>query len=113
MGERLLDQTDADNFYLATENHRLLGRVQKLELALKDAIEEYEYACEYKGEHFVKKHGDRERIVELRAVLAHTLIPARSEPCLKCGLPEGEHGDFGFRDHAYRTVTSDPGREWR
>jgi hypothetical protein len=34
-----------------------------------------------------------------------------SEKCVKCDLPESEHGDFGFRDHAYLPVAPGPSEE--
>lgn len=36
---------------------------------LRQALDEWEYACTYKGEYFTRKHGDAEHIAELRAFL--------------------------------------------
>ena len=47
----------------------LVARVQELEQALLDAIEAWEYAAEYKGEHLQNKHGDADEIARLRAIL--------------------------------------------
>lgn len=44
-------------------------RIDVLERALKEALDEYEYAVQYKGDYFTEKHGDRETIARLRAVL--------------------------------------------
>lgn len=44
-------------------------RIKQLEEALKEAIIEYEYAYQYKGDFLAKKHGDAERVAELRKVL--------------------------------------------
>lgn len=47
-------------------------RIVALELALQEAIDEYAYAVSYKGEYLAKKHGDTERIAQMREVLAGT-----------------------------------------
>ncbi len=44
-------------------------RVRDLEAALREALDEYEYACEYKGDYLVKKHEDKETLARLRGVL--------------------------------------------
>lgn len=44
-------------------------RIEILEEALKEAIIEYEYAYQYKGDFLAEKHGDAERVAELRKVL--------------------------------------------
>jgi hypothetical protein len=54
------------------ERDRLLAALKddRLHDALKEALEGWEYAAQYKGEYFVKKHGDMEEIAELRKLLA-------------------------------------------
>ena len=47
----------------------LVARVAQLEQALLEAIEAWEYAAEYKGEHLQNKHGDDDEIARLRAIL--------------------------------------------
>lgn len=45
-----------------------LERIQLLD-ALEEALEGWEDASQYKGEHLAKKHGDAEDIARLRALL--------------------------------------------
>ena len=45
------------------------ARLHTVVEALREALDEYEYACSYKGEYFVRKHGDKETLARLRAVL--------------------------------------------
>lgn len=56
-------------------------RVQRLTTMLAEVCVEYEDACEYKGEYFTKKHGDRELIAEARELirLAKTEEPLATE----------------------------------
>jgi len=37
--------------------------------------------------------------------------PVETPPCAKCGKHERDHGDFGFRDHAYAPAASAPAEE--
>lgn len=48
----------------------ICDRLAKLDAALAEALDEWEYASAYKGEHLAKKHGDAVRIAELRTLLA-------------------------------------------
>ena len=76
------EQAEA-NMRLAQEGHREAMRRQAvaeahtraLREALTEALDEWAYASQYKGEHMAKKHGDAERIAELRALAA-----TREEP---------------------------------
>ena len=43
--------------------------VDALRAALEEALDGWEYAAQYKGEYFVKKHGDTEDIARLRKLL--------------------------------------------
>ena len=52
------------------DNEELRDRLAKLEAALSEALDEWAYAAQYKGEHLAKKHGDTVRIAELRTLLA-------------------------------------------
>jgi hypothetical protein len=49
---------------------RTTERIQALEEALKESLDNYEEAMGYKGDYFVEKHGDRETLARLRAVLS-------------------------------------------
>lgn len=51
-------------------NARLIAAAPDLYEALAECIEGYEYACAYKGDYFVKKHGDAETIAKARSALA-------------------------------------------
>jgi cell division septum initiation protein DivIVA len=42
----------------------------RLREALKEALDSWQEAAQYKGEYFLKKHGDMEEIAELRKLLA-------------------------------------------
>lgn len=42
----------------------------------REALDEWEYAAQYKGEFLAKKHGDAERIAEHRKALGALLVRA-------------------------------------
>ncbi len=52
------------------ERDALHADIERLREALREAIDEYEDALQYKFEYFVKMHEDRETVVRLRAILA-------------------------------------------
>ena len=62
---------------LCADRLRLEAEVAALRAALTEALEGWEYAAQYKGEYFIKKHGDADDITRLRALL--TPAPARAE----------------------------------
>jgi hypothetical protein len=45
------------------------AEIMNLRAALKDALDGWEYAANYKGEYLARKHGDAEDIAELRTLL--------------------------------------------
>ena len=51
------------------ENGRLIALAPLLADYLQEALLEWEYNSQYKGEYLQKKHGDIERIAEIRAAL--------------------------------------------
>ena len=55
---------------LAEDVAALVERTGKLEKALAYALNEWEYASQYKGDYLAKKHGDVEEIAARRALLA-------------------------------------------
>ena len=48
----------------------LKAELNALREALKEALNEWEYASQYKGDYLARKHGDSERITDLRALHA-------------------------------------------
>lgn len=58
-----LERLDRDLLTALNENERLRA-------ALDEALEGWAEGAEYKGDYLAKKHGDRERIAELRKLLA-------------------------------------------
>jgi hypothetical protein len=69
----LLRERDA----LRIEVERLSRKRESLRFWLTEAINEWEYAASYKGEHFREKHGDDAKILALREKLAETEEDAR------------------------------------
>jgi len=53
-------------------------RLQQAEGIAEEALSEWDYASQYKGDYLRKKHGDVERIDELRAKLASALGEGRT-----------------------------------
>jgi len=51
---------------------------EEAEVIAKEALREWDYASVYKGDYLRKKHGDVERIDELRAKLASALGEGRT-----------------------------------
>ena len=45
-----------------------LDRIEELEVALREALSEWEDALQYKLDFLVEKHGDRESLARLRAI---------------------------------------------
>jgi len=62
---QLADKIEADNGVEASEP----GRLNELEQALRDALDEFEDALPYVGEYFIKKWGYRDELRRLRAIL--------------------------------------------
>jgi hypothetical protein len=59
----------------------LVARVAQLEQALREALDGWEDAVQYKGGYLSTKHGDADEMARLRAVLdARETTPAREEP---------------------------------
>jgi hypothetical protein len=58
----------------------LVERVAALEVALGEALDEFEDAIQYKLDFLVTKHGDRATIARLRAIAAGTAAAAGEEP---------------------------------
>lgn len=48
---------------------QLRKRIAALETVLREALDEWENCMHYKGDHLVKKHGDREDLAAYRKVL--------------------------------------------
>ena len=46
-----------------------MDQISMLKEALEEALDGWEYAAQYKGEYFIKKHGDSEDIARLRKLL--------------------------------------------
>ena len=57
----------------------LRTKLERLKAMLAKALDEWEYACEYKGDYFRKKHGDDVRIAEMRSVLLEEQVPPLRE----------------------------------
>lgn len=58
------------------------------------------FTCTRRGMSGAQRH----QLVCVLEILSNILVlggPFYNEPCVKCGLPLGAHGDFGMRDHAY------------
>jgi len=53
-------------------------QLQQVEVIAEEALSEWDYASQYKGDYLRKKHGDVERIDELRAKLASALGEGRT-----------------------------------
>jgi len=58
----------------------LVERVAALEVALGEALDEFEDAIQYKLDFLVTKHGDRATIARLRAIAAGTAAAVGEEP---------------------------------
>jgi len=59
---------------------RFAARCEVLEAGLREALDEFEDAIQYKLEYLVAKHGDRETLARLRAIAAGTAAAAGEEP---------------------------------
>ena len=65
IAEKIYGTSEADWL----ENGRLIALAPLLADYLQEALLEWEYSSQYKGEHLQKKHGDLERIAEIKAAL--------------------------------------------
>jgi Arc/MetJ-type ribon-helix-helix transcriptional regulator len=66
--------------YLEQRKAQLEAENARLREALTEALEEWGYCAQYKGDYLAKKHGDGERIAEWRAVLNIAPCAALSGP---------------------------------
>ena len=64
------DGESEDASDIAQDRHALLDHCAALQAALSEALDEFEDAIQYKLEYLVTKHGDRETLVRLRALVA-------------------------------------------
>lgn len=65
----LIEQTYLVEDYLSDDIKAVLDDQTALRTMLTEALDAWEYACEYKGDYFRKKHGDDEQIAQMRAKL--------------------------------------------
>lgn len=56
-----------------------MTEVDKLREALEEALDGWEYAAQYKGEHLARKHHDAEDITRLRLILKRDIRDPRLE----------------------------------
>jgi hypothetical protein len=57
------------NVAVPNELQSLRDERDRLRTFLDEALEEWEYSCQYKSEYLREKHGDLERIAEIKAAL--------------------------------------------